>query len=130
MTTPRFDYPTAAAPTDSVVFTGASYSYPVGGEDRRIQAQEETAGGALIVYDKGAEVQTMDLTWPEDGAMPLATFTALRSFLRTVTLMGLRTFQLTDHAGTVTTVRVVGDSFAWRLVGHERYLVSLRLRAE
>ncbi len=126
MSTPRFDYPTAAAPTTSVVFT-EGYKYPYEGADRRIQVQEESAGGQLYVYDKGVEVLTMDLTFRR---LTKALFDQVRAFLRTTVQMGASTFDFTDHDGTVTTVRSVPESFRWSLTDFQHYDCRLSLRKE
>ena len=126
MATARFDFPTAAAPTDSVVFT-EGYRYPFGGTDQRIQLSEQSAAGQVFVYDKGIEVLAVDLTFQR---LSKALFDQLRAFLRTVTLMAFNPFDFTDHDGNVVRVRYVADSFQWSLTDHQHYACQLSLRQE
>jgi hypothetical protein len=126
MTTPRFDYPNAGAPTSSVLLTWP-YDYPFATGYRRIQLQEESDGGQPYVYDKGVEVETFTVKFTQ---LPQALHDAIVAFFRTVTLMGLYTFDFTDHLGNVTTVRVWQNSVDDQLTAYQRYSLSITLRKE
>ena len=126
MTTPRFDFPTAAAPTSSVIFT-EGYRYPFAGTDRRYQLIEESAGGQPFTYDKGVEVLRVTLTFRR---LSRSLFDEVRAFLRTVTLMALYPFDFTDHTGTVTRVRYEADSLNWSETDYQHIECQLSLRQE
>ena len=100
----RFDYPTAAAPTSSIVFDTAAQLI---GDADTISFNDElavTAGGTDQVREFGVAQSMYDVTVIVPRSSETASDKAdLAAFLNTV--RRINTFQWTDENGTVRTVR-------------------------
>lgn len=130
----RFDYPTYAATTKTLTFSSAT-----GGVDRRLddpddgvefqQAMERTAAGELVVGSTGTPRQTFECTYIFQYSH--ATYTdwadVLSFFGEDYANGGVNTFQWTDHAGTVRTVRLTSGSLRRRMLSDSLCQVTFTL---
>jgi len=88
------------------------------------QPRDMSDGGVLYVYDKGITEQKFVLKWE---SLPLADWTALKTFIDTVAVGAKNTFTYYDEDGTAWTVRLISDTRDFRQVRFGRYSGSLTL---
>ena len=105
--------------------TPRGYGYPVAWPRRRMQATQELAGGGLRVYDHGAEIAEVSLTWERLGKTDRD---ALLAFWRLVGA-AKTAFTFTDHAGATHTVRWT-NGWQESEVGYQIYSLTIALREE
>lgn len=125
----RFDYPTAAAPTSSIVFTLAGHLVDDADTLTFNDEYAESMGGTDQVVEHGDSKDHFDLSvivYRSHGS--LADKADLYAFLNTV--RRLNTFQWTDEAGTVRTVRNVTNPIVFEPFYALYTRVSLTLKEQ
>jgi len=126
----RFDYPTAAAPTLSLVFTLTSERLVDDVDTLTFNdAYSETLGGTDRVCEYGDPKDEYDfvaLVWRTHSTAP--DLDDLKTFLRTV--RRINTFQWTNGNGTVRTVRNITQSITFEPYGGLYIKAALKLKAQ
>jgi hypothetical protein len=106
----RFDYPTAAAPTASLVWTRGAQLVEDTPRMNLNQKAKRTPGGTLRVksYGDPNELYPVTTIFAESSESE-ADMADVYAFVTTHIEGGVNTFQWTDSAGTVRTVRMTNE---------------------
>ena len=122
---------TKPASTVSWVYSTTTLTLPIPEQsyalsDETAQTTQQTADGAVYVYDKGFVNKYLDLSW----RLTQAQFLTFRTFVRRTIKRSLRTFTYTDHYRDVHAgVRLMGDPQMNKTPG-EGYRVTVRLKMQ
>lgn len=130
----RFDYPTYAAPTKSLVFErgggGSNGRLSPGGESMVGNVvSDRTAAGTLLVESMGSPYKQVPFT----VRLPYshATYTDYADFEEFFdedhALMGVNTFEWTDKAGTLRTVRLADSTYTMEYDGPNTVQVTFTI---
>ena len=120
----RFDYPTVAATTANIVFTTAARLIDDPDELRFNDEVGESKGGSDYVreYGENQDRYTFTAIIPRSGMAAAKTFFGL--------VRRTSTFQWTDDAATVRTVRSMSNPVRFEPYGGIYVRISLELKAQ
>lgn len=124
MSNHRFDYPTAAATVANIEFTTAARLIDDPDELRFNDELGESKGGADYVREYGDDQDRHTFSF----VIPRASMAAAKTFFGVVTR--LNTFQWTDDAATVRTVRNMTNPIRFEPYNGVWVRVTLELKAQ
>jgi hypothetical protein len=120
----RFDYPTAAASVANIVFTTAARLIEDPDELRFNDEIGESKGGSDYVREYGDDQNRYTFS----AILPRASMAAAKTFFGTV--KRVNTFQWTDDAAAVRTVRLMNDSIRFVPLSGIYVIITLELKEQ
>jgi hypothetical protein len=124
MALPKFDYPTAASPTDSVAFSkGNSFPHSITYEANQKLSFSESGKTKAALISGSWRVWRLKF-----DRISSANYSDLQDFIVNTVEYATNTFQYTDHDSTVYTVRYIPNTFNFVEAAPALYSGTLQIR--
>jgi hypothetical protein len=124
----RFDYPTAAAPTSSRIFTQGAR---LAGDTPALKLMQETGlttGGTRRTKNYGDAKHVWPLTVIfYTSHATLVDFDDMLTWIEDVAEGAVNSFEWTDENAVVRTVKIINDDFTFPKFGHDTQSCTLQL---
>jgi len=131
MADPRFDYPTAASHTSSLVFVQGGQLWKDAVSIAPNQIIAVTMGGSPMVDNLGdSEIIHPFTARFKSSSVTEADYDDVKTFVDETVQWALNTFQWTDHNGTVRTVRIWNGKTSWPEFTYDLLQFAFLLREE
>ncbi len=123
----RWDYPTAAAPTSTIIFDVAGHLIEDSPTVEFNQAIERTKGGTQMVESFGSAKRLYPFSvYIYNVHASSADYADVIAFIITTLNGAENTFQWTDENSVVRTVRLTDNSISFEMVGnYKKFSVNL-----
>lgn len=131
MADPRFDYPTAASPTNSLVFAQGGQLWRDAVSIAPKQVKTVTMGGSVMVDSLGDSSVIHPFTARfKSSSLTEADYDDVKEFIDEIVQWALNSFQWTDENGTVRTVRIWNEKTSFPEFTYDEQQFVFLLREE